>query len=76
MIPSWHAVLTLTLFPAACFPSSLHARPANQMEWVSARFDKIHFHFLMHVECASMGFVLIKINKILLYQYQIEYSQM
>ena len=65
----WHTVLTLTLFPAACFPPSHRARPANQMEWVSAQFDKIRFHFLTRVECASMGFILIKINKILLYQY-------
>ena len=49
---------------------------ANQMEWVSVRFDKIHFYSLVCVELASIGFILIRINKILLYNFWIERYQM
>jgi len=50
--------------------------PAIEMEWVLLWFDQIRFHFLARVEGGHKGFVPIRINKIILYNFRIEHYQM
>jgi hypothetical protein len=50
--------------------------PAIEMEWVLLKFDMIRFRFLARVEWDSMGFGVIRINKMLLYICGIEWYKM
>lgn len=50
--------------------------PPNEIKWVVLRIDVIRFRFLARVKREPMGFDIIRIDQILLYNCRIERYQM